>query len=161
MKPYIEYNNKKYEFEANFTMKKEYEKEIQNRYNEMYKNGKITKDNLTDIEELNNFFKKYGNDITEDVIKNNPEIREKLFRNKELIDNIYISDINEKFCFRMLKEKYGINEETWESMNEEYYEEYCNNISELEMLYSMICDKVFTQSEKKETPKKKPIWENW
>ena len=48
-KPYIEYNGEKYEFEANFTLKREYDKEIQNEYQKSLSKA------LKNKEDLNSF----------------------------------------------------------------------------------------------------------
>ena len=42
-KPYIEYNGEKYEFEANFTLKRNYDKDFKKAVQDLFLNGGISK----------------------------------------------------------------------------------------------------------------------
>lgn len=157
MKPFIEYNNNVYEFEANFKLKKEFEKEIQARYKSLLKEKVINQDDIKGIQEIQDYVKNNPN-LNEETLKNNPEMLEKISKYQPLLDSLILTDIYEKYCFKMLEIKYGIDEETWLKMNEQFYDDYCESIDELEQLYIKVIEKVFTQQVEMKTKKALPEW---
>ena len=126
-KPYIEHNGTTYEFEASFKLQREYNKEMQN---------KLEENKDKDIELLKD-----------------KDLMNKLSEVVELTSNLDFSSTYEKYCFKMLNEKYNITKEEFETMLEEFGNEY--GIEYVDIMLQKVCEKVFTRmGEKKETSKK-------
>lgn len=153
MKPYIEYNEIKYEFEANFTLKREFDLEIQKRYNEMAKSGEVTQEELSNLKIVRDFILSNPN-ITEEELEKNQEMKERIIKYVPILDKLILNDIYEKYCYLMLEKKYGINKETWNKMLEQYFEDYCESTTELNELFSKVVEKVFTQMPSKKKKSK-------
>lgn len=152
MNPYLEYDGQTYEFEANFTMRKAYEKEVQKNLRELIKKEGLTQNDIEEVQSLSNI------DLANVDIKNlDDETKEKLLKANRILGDINNDDINDKYCFLMLNKKYGIDREEWNDILEQYYNDYCDNVAEVNEMLQKVIELVFTR--KASTPKKpKPSW---
>lgn len=156
MKPYIEYKGQKYEFEGNFNLRREFDKEIQQRYKDMYKNGDITEQDLKEIQIIEKYIKENPN-IDEETLSNDEEMSKRIMKYAPMMDSLILTDIYEKYCFKMLESKYSINKEQWNEMLEQYFEDYCETTEEIDILFNKVIEKVFIQKGEKKK-KSLPTW---
>lgn len=136
MIPYIEYQGTRYEFVANFRLKKEYDKDLKRI---VWKNRELI--NSQEILELQKFYNEHPN-ITDETLKENPELLNKLSKYDSIINNDELNTLQERYCFKMLNIKYGTTEETWEKMQEEFVDNY--GMENLDLMFSKVIDLVFT-----------------
>ena len=69
-----------------------------------------------------------------------------------LTEKLTLTDLYEKYCFKMLENKYNITRETFEKMLEGFAEEY--GFEFVDILLQKVCEKVFTRVAEN---KKKPL----
>lgn len=150
MKPYLEYNGITYEFEANFQMRKLYEKEVRNNLKRLINNGQLSANDIKEIEEL----QKMNLDSSK-IEELDEETKGKLVRISSILNEIDNNEINEKYCYLMLNQKYGIERKDWDQMLEQYYDDYCDSFDEVYEMLSKVIELVFTR--KASTPKKKKL----
>ena len=150
-KPYIEHNGTTYEFEASFKLQREYNKEMQNNVIKAINDSGIDESKLEDIKE---FQKKLEENKDKDIeLFKDEKLMNKLLEITELISNLAFSSTYEKYCFKMLNEKYNITKEEFDTMLEGFGNEY--GIEYVDIMLQKVCEKVFTRmGEKKETSKK-------
>ena len=146
-KPYIEYNGQKYEFEANFTLKRNYDKDFKNTLKDLFLSNEISQNDYSKIQ-------KYQKKVLEKEINSFEDLTDEM--KKELADMLNITEklsltnLYEKYCFEMLKQKYDIDYETFQKMLEDFAEEY--GYDYVDILLQKVCEKVFTRVvEKKKT----------
>ena len=152
-KPYIEHNGTTYEFEASFKLQREYNKEMQKNVIKAIKNSGIDEDKLEDIKE---FQKKLEESKDKDIeLFKDEELINKLLEITELISNLDFSSTYEKYCFKMLNAKYNITQEEFDTMLEEFGNEY--GIEYVDIMLQKVCEKVFTRMGEKKQPSKKPL----
>ena len=137
MIPYIEYQGTRYEFVANFKLKKEYDKDLKRIVS---KNRELI--DSQEVLELQKFLNEHPN-ITEETLKENPEIINKLSKYDSIINNDELNTLQERYCFKMLNITYGTTEETWEKMQEEFVDNY--GMENLDLMFSKVIDLVFTR----------------
>lgn len=155
MKPYIEYNNEKYEFEASLPLEREFNKAIQDRYKSMINSGDLTEEDIEEIKEIENFVKN-NKDLTEKELKeNHKDIYSKMIKYSPKMQSLILIDIYEEYCFKMLNIKYGIDKETWNKMIQQYYDEYCETLEEVDELFNKIIEIVFIEKQEKKKIKQK------
>lgn len=153
-KPYIEYKGKKYEFEANFSLKKQFDKDNKEMAMKIVKKGDI-KNKQKDIAELEKFVKENPN-ITIDDLSKDSEMLDKLEKLYDLTNDFNNSEFYEKYCFEMLENKYNINKETFEDMLNCFADDY--GIEYVYVLLQKVCEKVFTQQVGEKNKKPLPDW---
>lgn len=137
MIPYIEYQGTRYEFVANFRLKKEYDKDLKRIVS---KNRELI--DSQEVLELQKFLNEHPN-ITEETLKENPELLNKLSKYDSIINNDELNTLQERYCFKMLNVAYGTTEETWEKMQEEFVDNY--GMENLDLMFSKVIDLVFTR----------------
>ena len=152
MKPYIEYNGTRYEFEGNIEMRRELEKEIQRKNQKLLTSGEITKEQLNQVKEFMNYKETLINYKEQDIESLPNEIKEKFLSIAPILNKLDNSEIYEKYCFLMLQNRYGICKAEWEAILQYYYDEYCESVEEIDEFISRIIELVFTQEDSK--PKK-------
>lgn len=164
MIPYLEYEGKKYEFIASMQLKLDFEKAVQE-----YNAENLTKfqeeNNLSneEMQEYRNGLKKIFNYVQahktnalEDLEKN-VEMQEEILKYGKLVDKLDLSKVYREYCFKCLQERYGIDDELWEKMLNQYYEDYCDSYSEVQIMINKVIEIVFTRGVK--AKKKTPM--NW
>lgn len=152
-KPYIEHNGVTYEFEANFTLKKEYEKTLKSFAFKLSRNKDI------DFEKMQSIQKKLQEkeNIKEEELKKDEELVNDMLELTPFLEDFDMSDIYENYCFKMLKVKYDITKEKWEEILNGMSEDY--GFENTSLILQKVCEKVFTQTvEQKETKKPLPNW---
>lgn len=151
MNPHLEYNGTTYEFEGTFSLRKSYEKEVQNKLKELIKSKGLTQEDLEELRDLQDI------DTNTDIANLDDNTKNKLIKANRILSDINNDDINEKYCFLMLNQKYGIEKQEWNQMIEQYFNDYCDSISEVYEMLQKVIQLVFTR--KASTPKKqKPSW---
>ena len=152
-RPYIEHNGTTYEFEASFKLQREYNKEMQNNVIKAINDSGIDESKLEDIKELQ---KKLEENKDKDIeLLKDKDLMNKLSEVVELTSNLDFSSIYEKYCFKMLNEKYNITKEEFDTMLEEFGNEY--GIEYVDIMLQKVCEKVFTRMGEKKQPSKKPL----
>ena len=96
-KPYIEYNNKKYEFNANWKLKKEFNKSIQNAYANIRLS--LTDEELDVFEEVKKFTEEHPTLKENDLMALPKEMKEKYIKLLNTMQSIDLSSIYEEYCF--------------------------------------------------------------
>lgn len=152
-KPYIEYNDKRYEFQANWKLRKEFNKEVQQAQLEVAKG--LSREEIEALEEAQRYTLEHPNLTEKDMAELPKETQEKYLKLANILTKADLSSIYEKYCFKMLNTTYGITQEDFEEMLENFSEEY--GIAQVEILLQKVCEKVFTQAVEKEK-KALPEW---
>ena len=152
-RPYIEHNGTTYEFEASFKLQREYNKEMQKNVIKAINDSGIDESKLEDIKE---FQKKLEENKDKDIeLLKDKDLMNKLSEVVELTSNLDFSSTYEKYCFKMLNEKYNITKEEFDTMLEEFGNEY--GIEYVDIMLQKVCEKVFTRMGEKKQPSKKPL----
>ena len=151
-KPYIEHNGNKYEFEASFTLKRQFDKETKDRTKKLLSSKKI---NINEIEELRKFVNE-NKDLTPDTL--DEEAKEKLLSLSNVVDDLDTTDLYEKYCWLMLNQKYGISKLEFEAILEGLANDY--GMEFISTFVTKVCEKVFTQVGEKKEKKPLPSWMN-
>lgn len=152
-RPYIEHNGTTYEFEASFKLQREYNKEMQNNVIKAINDSGIDESKLEDIKE---FQKKLEENKDKDIeLLKDKDLMNKLSEVVELTSNLDFSSTYEKYCFKMLNAKYDITQEEFDTMLEEFGNEY--GIEYVDIMLQKVCEKVFTRMGEKKQPSKKPL----
>lgn len=152
-RPYIEHNGTTYEFEASFKLQREYNKEMQNNVIKAINDSGIDESKLEDIKE---FQKKLEENKDKDIeLLKDKDLMNKLSEVVELTSNLDFSSTYEKYCFKMLNAKYNITQEEFDTMLEEFGNEY--GIEYVDIMLQKVCEKVFTRMGEKKQPSKKPL----
>lgn len=147
MTPYIDYQGTRYEFVADFRLKKEYDKDLKR---VVAKNRDYIDTN--DILEIQKFLNENPS-ITEETLNNNPEMMEKILKYESIINNNEeLMELQERYCFKMLNKKYGIDETTWEAMQEDFVNDY--GMENLDVMINKVIDIVFTRKVENNTQMK-------
>lgn len=147
MIPYIDYNGTRYEFKADFLLKRAYNKDLK----KVVSNNKMKFDS-NEILKLQKFSEENPK-ITKEVLEANPEMYELLIKySQEVNDNAELIELQERYCYEMLKKTYNIDKETWLKMQEQFANDY--GIENLELLFVKVIEKVFTQEVENNIPKK-------
>lgn len=156
MKPYIEHNGVVYEFEANFTLKREYDREYQNCLRNSILEEGLTAEQYNEFKEISDYVEKNKEEGFDKLSK---EQKEKLANMINIVDKFSYLDLYDKYCYKMLNDKYKMTRQQYELMLEGLAEEY--GISFVDKFIQKVCDKVFTQQvEKKQNKKPLPEWMN-
>lgn len=157
-KPYIEYQGNKYEFEASFGLKREYENAIKAKYSQLYANDKFDEKELNEMKK----FVEENKELKNEDLKENKEIKVKLSIYFNYIAQINPFDVQYEYCFKMLNKKYGIDKEYFDEMLNSYAEDF--GMDFIDELIGKVCEKVFTQVGVKNTQAKekkaRPSWMN-
>ena len=112
-----------------------------------------TKEKLEDIKE---FQKKLEENKDKDIeLLKDKDLMNKLSEVVELTSNLDFSSTYEKYCFKMLNEKYNITQEEFEEILEGFGNEY--GIEYVDIMLQKVCEKVFTRMGEKKQPSKKPL----
>lgn len=158
MKPYIEHDGKTYEFEANFTLKREYDREYQSLVRNAIVEQGISEKQYNEYKEIANFIEQNKDENSFDRLTNKQ--KETLSQMFSLIENLTFVSLYEKYCYKMLNAKYNITQKEYETMLEGLAEEY--GISFVDTFVQKVCEKVFTQTVEKKQQEKKtlPQWMN-
>ena len=152
-RPYIEHNGTTYEFEASFKLQREYNKEMQKNVIKAINDSGIDESKLEDIKE---FQKKLEENKDKDIeLFKDEELMNKLSELVELTSSLDFSSTYEKYCFKMLNAKYNITQEEFDTMLEEFGNEY--GIEYVDIMLQKVCEKVFTRMGEKKQPSKKPL----
>lgn len=152
-RPYIEHNGTTYEFEASFKLQREYNKEMQKNVIKAINESGIDESKLEDIKD---FQKKLEENKEKDIeLLKDKDLMNKLSEVVELTSNLDFSSTYEKYCFKMLNAKYDITKEEFETMLEEFGNEY--GIEYVDILLQKVCEKVFTQTGEKKAQSKKAL----
>ena len=161
MTPYIEIDNTRYEFIANFKMQKEYRKElkaIETKFN------KELLDSLgsNGINELKELQEKIQNAKTDEEKTNleksiNPQLLQVAYSNTTEQEDI-LFELNEKYCYAMLKAKYSLTQDQFEKIENDLSEE--KGFDYVVSLINAICKQVFTTAERGTPQQTSWDWEN-
>ena len=155
--PYIEYKGKKYEFEANFKLKREFERERQNQLRKVVISKGISEKDYNEFNEIKLFIEENKEKGIEALNEKQKESLAKMF---ELLDTISLNELYEEYCFKMLNQKYGISKTEFEDLLEGLANEY-ESITFVDTFIQKVCEIVFTQVvENKQTKKALPDWMN-
>lgn len=152
-RPYIEHNGTTYEFEASFTLQREYNKEMQKNVIKAINESGIDENKLEEIKKFQKLLE--GNKEKDIDLLKNEELINKMTEIAELISNLDFTSTYEKYCFKMLNTKYNITKEEFDTMLEEFGNEY--GIEYVDIMLQKVCEKVFTQMGEKKQPSKKPL----
>lgn len=152
-KPYIEHNGTIYEFEANFTLRREFERDKQSEIRKALLKTGVNETQYKKFKELEEFITK-NQEKGLDAL--NEQQKEELSNMFELVDSLNFTDLYDTYCFKMLNRKYNISRLEFEEMLEEFAKNY--GIEYVDILVQKVCDKVFTQTVEKEEKKTLPSW---
>ncbi len=154
-KPYIEYEGKKYEFQASWSLRREYNRTTQEVLLKSKQN--LNEDDTKNIEEIMKYVEKNPELSQKDILDMPNEIKEKMADTYEKLVSLDLTSVYEEFCFRMLKETYGIDKQTFEKMLVQFSDDY--GMQYVDVLLQKACEQVFTPAVEK--PKKPlPEWMN-
>lgn len=155
-KPYIEHNEKIYEFEANFTLKREFEREKQSETRKLVLATGLNEEQYQEYQEIQKFIEEHKEEGLQKLSNKQKQTLSSMF---ELIDNLNFTDLYDKYCFKMLNKKYNITREEFEEILEGLSEDY--GMEFVDVFVQKVCDTVFTQPvEKKQNKKPLPTWMN-
>lgn len=154
----LEVGNNTYEFSASMKLKMMYDKDVQAF---VLKKLKQSERNYTtkEMEDLQVFIEDVEKGkITEKDILENEDMQNKLATHLELINEIDTFEINYKYVFKMLNEKYGLKEDQYEKWLQEVANDYGEE--EVTTIIYGICNAVFTKAVENKTQAKKslPSW---
>lgn len=152
--PYIEYKGQKYEFEANFLMKREFDRERQNEVRKSLIKSGVTEKDYEKFTEIQKFVEENQEKGLEALSDSQKEILVEMF---DLLDTLSLTSLYEKYCFKMLEKKYDLTRKEFEAMLEGLAEEY--GYSFVDTLVQKVCEKVFTQVVENENKKALPNWD--
>ena len=154
-KPYIEHNGNKYEFEASFTLKRQFDKEIKSEAKKLLNNNNFNKEKIKEIQELQDFVQNNQNINLENL---DEKTTKKLLALSDLVDTLDTSLVYEKYCYIMLKEKYDLSIQEWEEILEGLADDY--GMDFITTFVTKVCEKVFTKVGEKKEKKALPSWMN-
>lgn len=153
-KPYIEHNGTIYEFEADFMLRREFERDKQSEVRKAILNSGMSEDQYKDFKEIQDFIEK---NQEKGLSSLSNDQKEKLSNMFDIIDNLNFVDLYDTYCFKMLKNKYNITRFEFNQILEGFAEEF--GMEYVDILVQKVCDKVFTQQvEKKQEKKTLPTW---
>ena len=152
-KPYLEHKGKRYEFEANFRLKREYEKETQQRYRDSISKNIKSQNDIQRLQRLQQIYEENTELNPENI---SDELLEELESLLPLVDTISLIDIYEKYCFKMLNNKYGISKLEFEELLEGFADEY--GYEYVDIMLQKVCEKVFIKVVEKKEKKTLPSW---
>ena len=158
MKPYIEYEGKTYEFEANFYLQKEFKKEyrqqLMSKKDDVYSNVANNEVDMKEIatmqKEIEDFRKEIEN---KDEETQNKELQTKMFELMSKYPSVFkllnsqndseseMEELNEKYCRIMFETKYPNEIEVFDNFVEQVCEE--QGIDYVQALFKAIIEKVF------------------
>lgn len=154
-KPYIEVNGKMYEFEATFSIKREYDKDTKKFYMDAIEETKLTETEINELTQL----QKYIEENPEMEVRNlSADKKEQLKRLFKISSNLNLMPLYEKYCFKMLENKYKISEEEFYQILDGFADEY--GMENVDVLLQKVCEKVFTQTVEKNKKNTLPSWMN-
>lgn len=152
--PYVEHKGKKYEFVADFLLKREFDRERQNEVRKcLIKSGATEKD-YAKFNEIQKFIEENQEKGLDSL---NNEQKELLVRMFDLLETLNLIELYEKYCFKMLEQKYNFTKQQFSEMLEGLAEDY--GISFVDTFVQKVCEKVFTQAVEKEEKKTLPNWD--
>lgn len=152
--PYIEYKEKRYEFEADFLLKREFDRERQNETKKALIKSGVSEKDYEEFKKLQDFVnenKEKGINCLSDSQK------EVLLRMFDLMDLINLNKVYEKYCYKMLNKKYKLSENEFYSLLEGLANDY--GIEFVDELIQKVCEKVFTQLVENTQKKPLPTWD--
>lgn len=153
--PYVEYKGKKYEFVADFLMKREFDREKQNEVRKCLIKSGITEKDYEKFNKIQDFIEENQEKGLE---KLNEEQKELLLQMFDLLEYVSLTELYEKYCFKMLEKKYNLTRNDFNNILEGLAEDY--GISFVDTFIQKVCEKVFTQAVEKEQNKKPlPNWD--
>ena len=154
-KPYIEHNGTKYEFEASFTLKRQFDKETKEEYRKIMIDNNINENEIKKIQELQKFVEE-NQDLNIESL--DEEMTSKLLSIQEVVMKLNINHLYEKYCYLMLRAKYDISITEWEEILEGLAEDY--GFDFIDKFTQKVCEKVFMKKEEKKEKKTLPSWMN-
>lgn len=154
-KPYIEFNDKIYEFEANRNLQRAYNKDLQTAYAKKIVEGAVTKKDYETYEELEKYVKENPN-FTIDDLEKDEKLRNKFLGILDLMGQVETPEVNEKYCRLMLQNKYHLNNEELDDIINDLYDSY--GVQTADAIMKAVCEKVFTTVEEQSYKKPLPTW---
>ena len=156
VKPYIEYKDEIYEFEANNSLKRAYQRDRKKLTVKYFANANLSEADIKNLDELQKLISE-KEDITFNDLDD--KTKAKLSKSYDVLIDFDLSELNEKYCYEMLKNKYDITKDVWEDMLEGLSSDYGYEF--VDLFLQKVCDNVFTQvAEKKKEKKALPSWMN-
>lgn len=149
MTPYIEIDNTKYEFIANFKMQKEYRKElkaIETKFNKELLDS-LGANGINELKELQTKIQNAKTDEEKAAleISINPKLLEVAYTNTAEQEDL-LFELNEKYCFAMLEAKYNLTRDQFEKIEYDLSKE--KGFDYVVSLINAICKQVFTTAER-------------
>lgn len=154
-KPYIEYKGKKYEFEASFLLKRDFERTRQAEIRKALLKSGVNEKDYAKFNEIKDFIEQNKEKGLEALSSEQKQILITMF---DLIDAISLNELYDEYCFKMLNKTYGLSRNQFDELLEGLAEEY--GISFVDSLVQKVCEKVFTQPVENKEEKTLPNW-NW
>lgn len=152
--PYVEYKGKKYEFEANFPLKREFERERQAEIRKSLLKSGVSEKDYNDFNEIKTFIEENKEEGYDALSEKQKETLSRMF---ELTDKISLTSLYDQYCFKMLNKKYAMTKNEFDSLLEGLSEEY--GISFVDTFVEKVCEKVFTQQVENKKEKALPNWD--
>lgn len=152
--PYIEYKGQKYEFEADFVMKRDFDRERQNEVKKCLVRSGVTEKDYENFKEIQEFALENKEAGIEKLTEEQKSILVRMF---DLLDTLSLIPLYEKYCHKMLERKYGMSKSQFQSILEGLAEDY--GISFVDEVVQKVCEKVFTQMVEKVEKKPLPTWD--
>ena len=154
-RPYIEVDGKIYEFEATFNIKREYDRDTKKMYMSAIEETGLTENELEELTQL----QKYIEENPEMEVRNlSADKKEQLKRLFKISSNLDLMPLYEKYCFKMLENKYKINKDEFYEILDGFANKY--GMEYVDVLLQKVCEKVFTQTVEKNQKNTLPSWMN-
>ena len=104
-KPYVEYKGKKYEFEADFPLKRQFDRERQSEIRKSLLKSGVTEKSYNEFNEIKTFIEQNQEKGYDALSEKQKETLAKMF---DLTDKISLVSLYDEYCFKMLNKKYGM-----------------------------------------------------
>lgn len=153
-KPYVEYKGKKYEFEADFPLKRQFDRERQSEIRKSLLKSGVTEKAYNEFNEIKTFIEQNQEKGYDALSEKQKETLAKMF---DLTDKVSLVSLYDEYCFKMLNKKYGMNRDEFNSLLEGLANKY--GISFVDTFVEKVCEKVFTQVVESEKAETLPNWD--
>ena len=153
-KPYVEYKGKKYEFEADFPLKRQFDRERQSEIRKSLLKSGVTEKSYNEFNEIKTFIEQNQEKGYDALSEKQKETLAKMF---DLTDKISLVSLYDEYCFKMLNKKYGMSRDEFNSVLEGLANKY--GIAFVDTFVEKVCEKVFTQAVESEKAETLPNWD--
>lgn len=153
-KPYIEYKGKKYEFEASFTLKREFDRQRQSDIRKALIKSGVTEKDYEKFKKIQDFIEENKEKGLDALTNEQKDLLASMF---DLLNDISLNELYDEYCYKMLNRTYGMQRSEFNSLLEGLANEY--GIGFVDTLVQKVCEKVFTPMVESVQEKPLPNWD--